>query len=157
MFSPDLPLNILASHLISIKHCKIKSAKNLRFAANEVNWGHITSFSWRSDCLFSLEMFVSFSIFKILFYIVAIIKKYFFVYEKAWHTFQWHQIYSSLTRLNEVWPCLHSRYFDKLPDIYQVNIVRFWVKIWVCTSWDELRSHYPVFPRALLFPPKIFW
>ena len=41
---------------------------------------------------------------------------------------------------------LFPKYFGKLSDIYQLNIIRphLW-KIWVCSSWGQLRSHYPVF------------
>ena len=48
--------------------------------------------------------------------------------------------------LNDIWPCLPPKHFGKLPDIYQVNIVRhhLW-KVGVCTLQGELRSHYPVF------------
>ena len=52
--------------------------------------------------------------------------------------------YHTLISLNEVWPCLPSKYFGKLFDIYQLDIVRLHLwKIGICSSWGELRSHYP--------------
>ena len=81
-----------------------------------------------------------------------------------------YKFYNSLIPLNEVWPCLSPKYFGKLPDIYQQNIItlHLW-KIWVCSPWDELRSHYPIFLGVWLpFPSfslistpystlKLFW
>ena len=41
---------------------------------------------------------------------------------------------------------LFPKYFGKLSDIHQLNIIRLHLwKIWVCSSWGELRSHYPIF------------
>ena len=65
-------------------------------------------------------------------------------------------LYNSFLIFDEVWPCLSTKYFGKLPDIYQLNIItlHLW-KILVCSSWGELRSHYPVFLGVWLpFPPK---
>ena len=60
--------------------------------------------------------------------------------------------------INEVWPRLHPKYFGKLFDIYQLDIVRLYLwNIGVCSWWGELRSRYPVFLRVWLpFPPKKF-
>ena len=65
---------------------------------------------------------------------------------------------NSLIPLNEVWPRFPPKYFGKFFDIYQLNIVRLHLwKIWVCSSWGELKSPYPVFLWVwLLFPPKNF-
>ena len=69
-----------------------------------------------------------------------------------------YKFYNSLIPLNEIWPCLSLKYLGKLSDIYQLNIIRLrlW-KIWVCSSWGELRSRYPVFLVVWLpFLPKDF-
>ena len=58
---------------------------------------------------------------------------------------------------HEVWPCLHSKYFDKLSHIYGLNIVRMHLqKIGSCSSWGVLRSH-SLFARGshCPFPLKI--
>ena len=67
------------------------------------------------------------------------------------------KFYSSSIPLNKVWPPLTPKYFGKLFDIYQLDIVRLHLwKIGVCSSWGELRSHYPIFLGVWLpFLPKI--
>ena len=45
---------------------------------------------------------------------------------------------------HEVWPCLHSKYFGKLSHLYHLSIIR--LRLWkfgACSSWAELRPHYP--------------
>ena len=66
------------------------------------------------------------------------------------------KFYNSLIPLKRIWPCLSPKYFGKLSDIYQLNIIRphLW-KIWVSRSWGELRLHYPIFLAVgLPFPLK---
>ena len=126
-----------------------------------MNWGHIIPFSQSSDCSFSLEIFVSFSIFKILFCIAATIKKHFLcvgIELSLKYLSVAPKFYSSSNPLNEVWPSLHPKYFGKLSHIYQLNIVR--LHLWrfgVLVHGGELRLHYPVCPGIWLpFPWKKF-
>ena len=66
------------------------------------------------------------------------------------------KFYNVPISLNVVWPRLPPKYFGKLKQKYQLNIVRLHLwKIGVCSSWGELRSHYSVFLGVWLpFPPK---
>ena len=107
---------------------------------------------------FPLNILVSFIIFEILFHVAAIIKNIFCVKNgvKLAHLSVATKFYNGLISLNEIWPSLPPKYFGKLSDIYQLNIVRLHLwKIGVCSSWGELRSHYHVFLGVWLhFPPK---
>ena len=53
---------------------------------------------------------------------------------------------------------LIPKYFGKLSDFHQLNIIRLHLlNIWVCSLWGELRSHYPIFLGVWLpFLPKNF-
>ena len=68
------------------------------------------------------------------------------------------KFYNGPIPLNEVQPCLPSKYFGKLFDIYQLNIVRLHLwKLGIYSSWGKLRSHCPVFLGVrLAFPSKNF-
>ena len=59
---------------------------------------------------------------------------------------------------HEVWPCLHSKYFGKLSHLYHLSIIR--LRLWkfgACSSWAELRPHYPISLGFWLpFLPKKF-
>ena len=97
---------------------------------------------------FPLNILVSFIIFEILFHVAAIIKNIFCVKNgvKLAHLSVATKFYNGLISLNEIWPSLPPKYFGKLSDIYQLNIVRLHLwKIWVRSSYGELRSHYPIF------------
>ena len=103
---------------------------------------------------------ISFIIFEILFHVAAITTNLFLC--RKWFKSDapsvFPKFYDGPIPLNEVWPRLSPKYFGKLFDSYQLNIARLhpW-KLGVCSSWGELRSHYPVFLEVWLpFPPKNF-
>ena len=115
--------------------------------------GNLTALSPKKFCL-------SFVIFDILFHVAATIKNFFFVKNgvKLVPLTVAQTFYNNLIPLNEVWPRLRSKYFGKLFDIYQLNVVKLHLwKLGVCTSWGKLKSHYPVFLGGLpaLSPKKI--
>ena len=115
-----------------------------------MEWIKVTlpTFSWRSDCPSLENILVNFIIFEVLFHVAVSTQNLFCVrngVELAYLSVV-PKFYNSLIPLNEVWPHLPSKYFGKLSDIYQLNIVRLHLwKICVCSSWGELRPHYPVF------------
>ena len=115
-----------------------------------MGWIKVTlpTLSWRSDCPFLQKILINFIIFEVLFHVAVSTKNLFCVkndVELAYLSVV-PKFYNSLIPLNDVWPHLTPKYFGKLSDIYQLNIVRLHLwKIWVCSSWGELRPHYPTF------------
>ena len=115
-----------------------------------MGWIKVTlpTFSWRSDCPSLENILVNFIIFEVLFHVAVSTQNLFCVRNgvELAHLSVVPKFYNSFIPLNEVWPHLPSKYFGKLSDIYQLNIVRLHLwKICVCSSWGELRPHYPVF------------
>ena len=142
-------LNIVRLHLWKVWFCSL--------------WVELRShdsFSRGFDCSFPLKLLASFIIFEILFHVAAIIKNTFHVKNgiELTHLSVAPKFYNSLVPLNEVWLHLPPEYFGKLSYIYQLSIVRLHLwKIWLCRSWGELRSHYPIFLGAWRpFPSKNF-
>ena len=116
-------------------------------------------FSWESHCPFPQKILVSFVSFEIPLHVAAITKNLFYVENGLYLHFSGApKFYNGTIPLNEVWPRLLPKYFGKLFDIYQLDIARLHLwKIGICSSWGELRSHYPVFQGVWLpFPPKNF-
>ena len=133
------------------------STKHVRFHLQKIVicslWGELRSYYpvlsnvWLP---FSIEIFVSFSIFEILLCTAAAI---FCVGNGLSLTYLSvaPKFYSSSIPLNEIWSCLHSKYFGRLSHIYQLNIVR--LHLWrsgIYSSWGGLRSHYTVCLRIWL-------
>ena len=129
--------------------------KKLRFVAHEVNWSNVFPEVWlpllpRNNCKFQYFLNFFFTIKK---HFLCVGNSLSLTYLSVVPKFN-----SSSIQLNEIWPCLHPKYFGKLSYIYELNIVRLHLwKFGACSSWGELRAHYHVCPGIWLpFPQKTF-